>query len=460
MTRTFITNYFLAGAPAKSGTLTTTFTTSLVLTLLVVSSSAGQINVSETFQKTLKKMAKEKVKAEVISWVTDQDPTKGIIARDLIAQVLDGKDEATLSRSTTNVVTTMMFIGGIKRHVEALVDSTAGILEQAKAAGWTRGQLIAYSSLYYFFSERLKYNLYVSPEILKMSEEKSRIESFTSGENRKWTVIVSGELVGIRRKDNDLSVDVRALEVLDKAIWLLISDRARFVSHSDSVFHSFAKAFESDKSFSQAIEAFKQSTKPGRIIEDLFGVYQKAYEKSYQVDKIFNVTQRESSSDGSTQANSLVRAFSNILAIAHYEFVDHEQARSAILGIIRDLFEYWIAQSRRDGWKVDYVFSLAGTGIVSKDNPSVDFTILDQIRFVRHFETTRIFLYFGGFFDPLFKSTLNKTGAKIYLTGLGFGWQSAYFTVSAGVEYPEVRIGHTRLAVTLGYEIPISEIID
>jgi len=396
-----------------------------VLTVLSISIAAGQLNVSDTFQKTLKRIAKEKVKSEVISWITEQDPIKGIVARDLIAQLLDGKDEGTLLRSTTNVITAMMFLGGIKRYVETLVDSTTGIEEQAKSAGWTRDQLVGYSCLYYFYSERLKNNLYVSPEILKMSEEKSKIESFKSEGDRKWTVIVSAKLIGLRRSDKDLSVDVRALEVLDKSLWLLISDRTHFVSHSDSIFQSFAVAFESDKSFSQAIESVKVTAKPGRIIENLFTVYQKAYEKSYGFDRVFRAAQGEAPEDESQGSNSLLKTYSNLLITSHYAYIDHEQSRSTILGIIRDLLEHWMSQSRKDGWKVDYVFSLAGSGISGGGSANVDFTVLDQIRFVRHFETTRFFIYFGGFFDPLFKSTINKTGAKLYMTGLGFGWHSA-----------------------------------
>jgi hypothetical protein len=431
-----------------------------VLTVLSISIAAGQLNVSDTFQKTLKRIAKEKVKSEVISWITEQDPITGIVARDLIAQLLDGKDEGTLLRSTTNVITTMMFLGGIKRHVETLVDSTTGIEEQATSAGWTRDQLVGYSCLYYFYSERLKNNLYVSPEILKMSEEKSKIESFKSEGDRKWTVIVSAKLIGLRRSNNDLSVDVRALEVLDKSLWLLISDQTHFGSHSDSIFQSFAVAFESDRSFSQAIESVKSIARPGRIIENLFTVYQKAYEKSYGFDRVFRAVQGEAPEDESQGSNALLKTYSNLLITSHYAYVDHEQSRSTILGIIRDLLEHWMSQSRKDGWKVDYVFSLAGSGIGGGGSANVDFTILDQIRFVRHFETTRFFIYFGGFFDPLFKSTINKTGAKLYMTGLGFGWHSAFIAFSAGMQYPEVMLKNTRFAITLGYEIPIDEILN
>ncbi len=427
---TFRMSHPKSEVPASRETFKRTLAASLALTLLSISTSLGQINVSETFQKTLKRIAKEKVKTEVISWVTTQDPIKGIIARDLIAQVLDGKDETTLLRSTTNVVTTMMFLGGIKQHVEKLVDSTAGILDQAKSAGWNRGQLVAYSCLYYFYSERLKNNLYVSPEILKMSEEKSRIESFKSEGDRKWTVIVSGKLVSLRRTDKDLSVDVRVLEVLDRSLWLLLSNRAHFTAHSDSIVQSFFSAFESDRTLNQAITELIYTAKPGSLLLNLFQLYQRAYEKTYGVHRIFSMAQREAIDDKSLGSNSLVRVYSNLVATAQYEFVDHEQARSTVVGLVRDLLEHWMSESRRDGWKVDYVFSLAGTGIRGHGNTSVDFTVLDQIRFVRHFETSRFFVYFGGFFDPLFKTTINKTGAKMYLTGLGVGWHSAYLAVS------------------------------
>ena len=68
----------------------------LILLMLLTSNLYGQVNVSEAFQNTLKKVAKERVKEDVISWITEQDVIGGIVGRDLIAQLLDGKDEATL----------------------------------------------------------------------------------------------------------------------------------------------------------------------------------------------------------------------------------------------------------------------------------------------------------------------------------------------------------------------------
>jgi hypothetical protein len=123
----------------------------LIMLLIFTSQSFTQVNVSEAFQNTLKKIAKERIKMDVISWVTKQDVISGIIARDLIGQVLDGKDEATLLRSTTNVVTTMLFLGGIKKHVEQLVDENPEVVEQVSSAGWNRQQLVGYSCLYYYY---------------------------------------------------------------------------------------------------------------------------------------------------------------------------------------------------------------------------------------------------------------------------------------------------------------------
>ena len=204
----------------------------LILLMLLTSNLYGQVNVSEAFQNTLKKVAKERVKEDVISWITEQDVIGGIVGRDLIAQLLDGKDEATLLRSTTNVVSTMLFPRGYQSvQSKKLVQENPDVIEQARSAGWTKEQLIGYSCLYYYFSERIKYKLYVSPEILKMSQEKSRIESFKTSSGRKWTVVVSGRLIRARREDKNLSVDVRILEYVDASLWSLISDREKYFSN-------------------------------------------------------------------------------------------------------------------------------------------------------------------------------------------------------------------------------------
>jgi len=85
---------------------------------------------------------------------------------------------------------------------------------------------------------------------------------------------------------------------------------------------------------------------------------------------------------------------------------------------------------------------------------------LDQIRFVRYFETTRVFIYIGGFLDPLLKNAITKNGEKIYLSGVGYGWQSVYLAVSAGIEYPDIAVKNTRLAFSLGYEIPLGDVLE
>ena len=67
-------------------------------------------------------------------------------------------------------------------------------------------------------------------------------------------------------------------------------------------------------------------------------------------------------------------------------------------------------------------------------------------------------MYLGGFLDPLLKSTVNKGGDKVYLGGIGVGWNAVFLAVSAGVEYPNVVLKNTRLALSFGYEIPVTEI--
>ena len=432
--------------------------------VLFCSISFGQINVSETFQKTLKKIAKEKIKTEVIAWIAKQDPTSGIIARDLIAQLIDGKNEQTLLRSTTNVVATSMFLCGIKNRVNELIDSTQEVIDQGISVGWTREQLVAYSSLYYYYSERLKYHLYVSPEILKMSQEKSKIESFISKDDRKWTTIVSGKLIGLRRIKKDISMDVRFLEAMDNALWVLISDREHYSIRIDSMYASLLHAYPKDSNFHELLSTLDISAKQGKFVESLFDIYKKNYDVAQSNISVFSTVSNQLSRDSSIKesfpSNILINAYGNLVYVAHYEFVNQEQMCVAILEGVKNLLDFWMTKGREDGWKLDYMFSLAGTGYGGSGSNTIDFTILDQVRFVKNYETTKIFIYCGGFFDPLLKSTVNKSGPKYYLIGGGWGWNSTYIAVSGGIEYPDIVIRNIRMAITIGYEVPVSDLLD
>jgi hypothetical protein len=49
----------------------------LILLVLLTSNLYGQVNMSEAFQNTLKKVAKERVKGDVVSWITERDVIGG-----------------------------------------------------------------------------------------------------------------------------------------------------------------------------------------------------------------------------------------------------------------------------------------------------------------------------------------------------------------------------------------------
>lgn len=127
---------------------------------------------------------------------------------------------------------------------------------------------------------------------------------------------------------------------------------------------------------------------------------------------------------------------------------------------MRELLNSWIHQARQDGWRFDYAVSLSSTALHHGPDTSLDFTVLDQIRLVKYFETTRVFAYLGGFLDPLLKNTVDKSSDKVYLSGVGFGWQSVFVALSAGIEYPNVAIKNTRIALSFGYEIPIGDVLE
>ncbi len=302
-----------------------------------------------------------------------------------------------------------------------------------------------------------------------MSQEKSRIESFKTSSGRKWTVVVSGRLIRARREDKNLSVDVRILEYVDASLWSLISDREKYFSNFEKNFNSLLQMFETDQRSRQLILDLVDTSSGHRSIEKLFKLYQQYFDSSYTMDKVFVTTSNESrtdkdvgqntdSTDQGSTTNLLIEAYSGMVSTAQYAFVNQEQYKTVILGTIRDILETWIHQARQNGWRFDYAVSLSATAIERNQNANLDFTVLDQIRFVNYYESTRIFVYLGGFLDPLLKSTVNKGGDKVYLGGIGVGWNAVFLAVSAGVEYPNVVLKNTRLALSFGYEIPVTEI--
>jgi len=422
----------------------------LVLFLLLVGvASAQQVAVSDVFKKTVEKVARKKMKTQVINYITKQDLITGIAASDMIGQIIDShQDEEKVIRAIINVVTTRLFIGNIRDQISAIIDTQPDILINAREFGWNRSKLEIYSSLYYYYCERMKNHLYISPYIMEMALEKNKIEALKISDT-KWTVLVSKNLV--REKRKNITLDIRSLEFFQFLIGEMYFRREGYQNRIDSTINILADIFPGSRQWADSI-AFMRKGKPFyKFHRDFVNLMA----KSIYGDK-------PGFSENEEYGVSIKDYFApllNIIISTQYELIDPEELRTKTVQTVIQMLENWLNKAKQGGMKMEYIFSLAATGLAGPENGSVDFTVLDQARYVFHQNNYSGFIYAGGFLDPIIKNTVYKDGSKYYLAGLGAQYKSFYLTISGGLPYTNIRAKNARVGLTLGYEIPVWDIV-
>ena len=433
---------------------------SLVLIVLPLHLVDAQVNVSEAFQKTIKKIAKEQVKKEVVNWVGKQDVVLGIVARDLITQLIDnGNDQRAILKSTANVTTTMLYLAGVRKLVEESVEKNPEVIDSARQHGFSKEEFVGYSALYYYFSERLKYKLYVSSEILKMQNIKNTIESLRLKDGKKWVVEFSKYVTPLKHGEKYWWLDVRFLEYAQYGFSKLLIEPK-----------TFAVSVESAKvSLSSSVKNFDFNSIDGikllkRIAENLIQANTGSFRANvFVLDKFLLDTQPPEATNLIARTdtvinNILAEPFNNLIQTCDLGFVDAENAKDVILSIVRQLLEEWMNAASRSGWKFEYTFSLGGTYLNSYSR-SVDFTILDQFRLVRRWESVSAYAFIGGVFDPIIKNTVYKEGIKVYLVGVGAQYSNFHINLVLGIPYTDLK-GEYGKGISVGYAIPIFDLFE
>ncbi|MBU2464652.1 MAG: hypothetical protein KKG02_10675 [Candidatus Edwardsbacteria bacterium] len=411
---------------------------------------AQQMAVSDAFKKTVDRIARKKIKMQVVNYVSKQDLITGIAARDMIGQIIDShRDEDKVIRAAINVVTTRLFIGNVKGQVSALIDENPKVLELLPSMGWSRTQLEAYSSLYYYYCERMKNRLYISPYIMEMALERSKIESLRINDN-KWTVLVSKNLAQQKRKN--IALDIRSLEFFQYLIGEMYFRREGYQARIDSTLKMLANVFPSSGQWADSIAALRGE----KTFVKFYGAF---------IDLMTESAYRSGPSlSGSIEydysINDYFLPLLNIVVSTQYSLVDAEELKAKTIQTVIQIFNEWLSQARQDGIKMEYMFSLAATGLAGPENNFLDFTVLDQARLTYHRRDISCFIYTGGFMDPLIKNTVYKEGMKFYLTGLGAQYKSVYFALSGGLPYTDIRTENVRFGLTVGYEIPVWDIME
>jgi len=429
-----------------------------LVTLLSSCESNAQVAFSETFQNTVKRIAKEQTKKAVIEWVTKEDPAVGILAQDLIGQVIDSRDEEQLITSNISVITTMLFIYRVQVSVEKLFDdSTADtVIKQAMAIGWSKKDLVVYSSLYFYYSERLKRNLFVSPYILNMWDVRSKIESLKYKEGKSWVAYVSSQLTKSSYHDLDITLDVRAVEILRIALLRQFSQDS-LIDVTDDFVDGMCRDYISNKASTPELVRIWDSAKSiDQLRPYLFRLFLNQLENAVKQVSI-DIESSELPFNLQT-LRQLVLPFCSYADSALVWKSVPRYSREEIVSNLKLVLNDWLADAGKNCWSANYKVMLAGTFLSTDEK--VDFTVFDHLRWGYTGKEWMIYGFAGGFIDPLIKHTINKEGSRVYLIGVGLGFRNLNLMPAIGIPYDNIMEGKYQLCFTFGYEIPLSELTD
>jgi len=404
----------------------------------------SEITTSESFKRIAENIIKENIKQTILKTF---DPMSAIIAADLIEQVINGMDKTEITKSAIDVSYTLTYLYAIKPKIESLLEKYPEIYKQAKNIGYDKKQLIGYSCLYFYYSEKIKYNYLISPEINRLSKQKAFISSLRAATGEKWVALISKELIKKRREEGMYIYDVRLNEFI------------RFSTKSLIIYPDSAKI-----RISQALK---------NLIEQYHGNERKKIQtivgESDRVINVYSITQNVFNlylkkyltviTDTTSFETDILYAVKNIY---NQQYFDREELVENIFQMVAMTLEEFLNQGLRNKTGFQYTVSLAGTIYPEQafsDSARLDFTVLDQIRYQKNFKSGSYFLYIGGFLDPILKSTVYKKGTKLYQAGAGCQFRNIFITVNAGIPYPEFKPKDITTGISMGYEIPLSQLI-
>jgi hypothetical protein len=284
---------------------------------------------------------------------------------------------------------------------------------------------------------------------MEMAREKSNIESLSIN-GSKWTVLVSTSLVQQKRKN--MALDIRSLELFQYMIGEMYFRREGYQARIDSTINKLADIFPISGQWADSIATLRDEKTFVKFCGDFIDLMT---ESAYRDGP--NLSDSIKYDDS---INDYFLPLLNIVVSTQYGLVDAEELKAKTIQTVIQIFNDWLNQARQDGIKMEYVFSLAATGLAGPENKVMDFTVMDQARLAWHQRDLSCFLYTGGFMDPLIKNTVYKEGMKYYLAGLGAQYKSVYIALSGGLPYTDIRIENARLGLTVGYEIPVWDIMD
>lgn len=385
----------------------------------------SQVNMSDDFQRILKKILNEQVKTEIISFVDKQDPTLGLISRDLIGQLIDNSKHDEIIRSSVNVFTTMLYLLHIQPDIEALIEKYPSVLQDAKEFGWGKKELLSYSSLYFYYSERIKYNLFISPYIFDLKKVKEGVESFKISNNTKWTTTVSRELKKIGRKR--LTYDGVMLEYIQNML-----TNAILGNSNKALLEDVITRIEKKKWLRITV------TSEQKALIELLEHYLKKIDRHSQDKDLYHY---------------LINPFIANLHAVNYQ-TDIKFAQKQLLQQLKQLLTIWINKATESNvWAYD--LTLSG----NQSGESVQFTLFDMLKVNYKMNSVNAFLFTGGFVDSFLKETLNSGKTSNVHLGAGFNYKNISLSYSKAWNIKAFKEKPIDV-FSLGYTIPLNYLFE
>lgn len=401
---------------------------------------------SELFVNTVKRLVRKKVKENVLKTMP---PLTSVIAADLIEQVINGSSRDAVAKSAMDVGIMMVFMHAVRQRIVLMVDEHPELIDSAGTYGFNREQFIGYSCLYYYYSERMKYGFCVSKEILRLSEEKKRIDSIKTKNNKKWIPLLSKELITLRRKNFKYIYDVRINELLRYAVAAVIDKKEltekNLAKVVESTFDEFRKKEKEALYDHYGLSDESVSGDPLAVTITFFREYEASFKNAFT---------------DTLQIETVL--FQPLRTLFHHQYQEPDRITDNFYQAAFYLMEQMLKRVERKKHGFEYIVSLAGSVLADTDvmDFNSEFFILDQFRYYIAVGDFRLFVFTGGFLDPIIRTISEEDDTHTYLTGAGVQFKKTFIAAGCGIPYPEFGGNSLKVHLTIGYEIPIREIFE
>lgn len=409
--------------------------------LLLPTHVVADVQVTDSFAKTLTKISKTKVREDIIAWLKTEDPIAGIIARNLIVKVIEGQSEEEIVKSSIESATELAFLNNISGMVTKNIETNKDIISQAKAVGWSEDELVAYASLYLYFSQCLKYKIYVPNFIFtEYKQERTILENFKTPQNKKWiTKLFKETIAADKHKNNNSLSDVRSLELFKINILQKLG---------------YKRSAENIGELEKQIKNHYFST--ANITTSSV---------TAQIQNMF-LNQYTKNNLKLTDEENALTSFSQQLMLPLAAFLQHtstpEETKLNLIQATKTTLADLLKNSASNNLLSYHILLSGSLNQTTKLQPGKTisyaiFSIQDQLRI--YLWEHNLFVYSGGVIDPILRGIILKSDHEVqWPFGIGVDYQNWSICVGVGVGINNLSqpLG---IVGTIGYKIPISDIV-